>query len=53
MKNNSKKKSFDAVAMMRKIRDELSKKYYNNPDKEKKDLARIRKKYSIKLKQKA
>jgi hypothetical protein len=52
MKNNSKKKSFDAVTMMREIRDTLSKEYLENPDKEERDLAQIRKKYGIQLKQK-
>lgn len=52
MKNNSKKKRFDAVAMMRGIRDKFSKQYLENPDKQEKDLAQIRKKYGIKVKQK-
>jgi len=52
MKNNSNNKSFDAVTMMRQIRDKLSKEYLENPDKEEKDLEQIRKKYGIKLKQK-
>lgn len=52
MKNNSKKKGFDAVAMMREIRESLSKQYLQSPDKEEKDLAQVRKKYGIKLKQK-
>lgn len=52
MRNNSKKKTFDAVVMMRKIRDKLSKKYLENPDKEQKDLDRIRQKYGVSLKQK-
>ena len=43
-----KNKKFDAVRLMRKIRDELSKKYINNPELEKKDLQKIRKKYGIK-----
>jgi len=38
--------------MMREIRDKLSKEYIESPDKENKDLARIRKKYGIRLKQK-
>lgn len=52
MKNNSMKKKFDAVEMMRKIRDKLSKQYLDSPNIEEKDLAQIRKKYGIKLKQK-
>ena len=51
MKNETKNKTFDAVAMMREIRDKLSQEYLENPDKEEKDLAQIRKKYGIKLKQ--
>ncbi len=47
MKN---KKPFDAVAMMREIRDKLSKKYLDNPESEKKDLEKIRKKYGIAVK---
>ncbi len=52
MKNNSNEKSFDAVTMMRQIRDKLSKEYLANPDKEEKDLEQIREKYGIKSKQK-
>jgi len=52
MKNNSKNKTLDAVTMMREIRDKLSTEYLENPDKEEKDLAQIRKKYGITLKQK-
>lgn len=40
-------KKFDAVKMMRKIRDELSRKYNEDPEAEKKDLQSIRKKYHI------
>ena len=40
-----KAKKFDAVKMMRNIRDKLSKRYKSNPDMEKKDLAIIRKQY--------
>ena len=39
MKTNNKK--FDAVSMMRKIRDELNKEYFNNPEKYKKDLEKV------------
>ncbi len=52
MKNNSKNKSFDAVAMMREIRGKVSKEYLENPGKEEKGLKLIRKKYGIQLKQK-
>ncbi len=41
-------KKFDAVKMMRKIRDNLSKKYANNPKLEDKELSEIRKKYNFK-----
>ena len=41
------KKEFDAVKMMREIRDNLSKKYTEDPEAEKKDLEEIRKKYGI------
>jgi hypothetical protein len=53
MKNDSKKETLDAVAIMREIRDRLSREYLENPDKEEKDLARIQKKYGIKRKQHA
>ncbi len=46
MKKN--KKKFDAVAFQRKVREELSEKYYNNPDLFEKDLERIREKYGMK-----
>ena len=42
-----KEKDFDAVKMMRNIRDKLGVKYYNDPDFMFKDLARIRKKYKL------
>ncbi|MFQ6073216.1 MAG: hypothetical protein ACE5KT_11040 [Methanosarcinales archaeon] len=45
-----KNKKFDAVKMMRKIREKLSKKYSENPEIEIKDLEIIRKKYGIKVK---
>jgi hypothetical protein len=40
-------KKFDAVSMMRKIRDELNKQYLKNPEKYKKDLEKINIKYGI------
>ena len=43
MKN--KEKEFDAVRMMREIRDKLHDEYQKDPDKRKIDLERIRKKY--------
>lgn len=50
MKNNKKEKIYDSVKMMREIRDKLSKKYSQEPDKERDDLAKIRNKYRIKSK---
>ena len=40
-------KEFDAVKMMRDIRDRLSMKYAENPDAEERDLEKIREKYGI------
>ncbi|MHA1210802.1 MAG: hypothetical protein ACTSRF_16500 [Candidatus Freyarchaeota archaeon] len=40
-------KKFDAVRMMREIRDKLSKRYARNPEAEKRDLEDIRRKYGI------
>jgi hypothetical protein len=40
-------KIFDTVEMMRKIRDDLSKKYNEDPEAEKRDLQYIREKYGI------
>ena len=45
MKN---KKKFDAVEMMREIRDKLSRKYSKDPEAEEKDLELIHSKYKIK-----
>ena len=42
-----KDKEFDAVKMMRKIRNGLSKRYIEDPEAEKRDLEEIRKKYGI------
>lgn len=50
MKNNKKEKKYDSVKMMREIRDKLSKKYFQEPDKEIDDLEKIRTKYRIKSK---
>jgi len=52
MLSTKKFKKFDAVKMMREIRDNLSKKYQEKPELEEKDLELIRKKYSIKLQNK-
>jgi len=43
-----KDKKFDAVRMMKEIRDKLSKRYSEDPEAEKRDLEGIRKKYGIK-----
>jgi len=43
-----KDKKFDAVRMMREIRDKLSKRYSEDPEAEKRDLEAIRRKYKIK-----
>jgi len=43
-----KDKKFDAVRMMREIRDKLSKSYSEDPEVEKRDLKDIRRKYGIK-----
>jgi len=43
-----KDKKFDAVRMMREIRDKLSEIYSNDPEAEKRDLQEIRERYGIK-----
>jgi len=43
-----KDKKFDAVRMMREIRDKLSEIYAKDPEAEKRDLQGIREKYRIK-----
>ncbi len=43
-----KDKKFDAVKMMREIRDRLSQEYTKDPETEKRDLEFIRRKYEIK-----
>ena len=43
-----KDKEFDAVWMMREIRDELSRRYNEDPSAEGRELQEIRKKYEIK-----
>lgn len=47
-----KKKKFDAVKMMRDIRDKLTERYSTNPELEISDLKKIRRKYKIKEKKK-
>jgi hypothetical protein len=43
-----KDKKFDAVKMMREIRDRLGKRYIEDPEAEERDLQEIRRKYGIK-----
>jgi len=43
-----KDKKFDAVRMMREVRDKLSEIYSKDPEAEKRDLEAIRRKYGIK-----
>jgi len=43
-------KKFDAVQMMREIREKLSEKYWKHPEILKKEMKAIREKYNIKLK---
>lgn len=43
----NKEKKFDAVQMMREIREKLSKKYWKHPDVLKKEMEAIRKKYHL------
>ena len=45
-----KNKKFDAVKMMRKIREKMSQLYKEDPDAEKRDLEFIRSKYKVKAK---
>ena len=42
-------KKFDAVKMMRDIRETLSEKYWKHPDILKKEMKAIRKKYNLKI----
>ncbi len=44
---NKREKSFDAVKLMREIRDRLSKEYLENSEKEKNDLKIIQSKYQL------
>jgi len=44
---NKNVKKFDAVKMMREIREKLSEKYWKHPEILKKDLEIIRKKYNF------
>jgi len=45
-----KNKKFDAVQMMRDIREQLSEKYWKHPEILKDEMSAIRKKYNIKTK---
>ncbi len=45
-------KKFDAVKMMREVRDKLSKIYSKNPEAQTRDLQEIRAKYKIEVKRK-
>ncbi len=40
---------FDAVKMMREIREKLSEKYWNHPDILKQEMEAIRQKYNLKM----
>lgn len=44
-----KNKSMDAVQMMRDIREKLSSKYWKHPERLKKDMEQIRKKYNLQI----
>ena len=44
----NKNKEFDAVQMMREIREQLSEKYWKHPDILKKEMQAIREKYNLK-----
>lgn len=44
----NKNKKFDAVQMMREIREQLSEKYWKHPDILKKEMQAIREKYNLK-----
>ena len=46
------KKEFDAVKMMRDIRNKLADKYSKSPELEDKELEEVREKYNIKIKDK-
>ncbi len=53
MREKKRKKEFDAVQIMREIRNQLSEKYTRDPEIEERELEEIRKKYSIKPKVKS
>ncbi len=45
-----KNKEFDAVLMMREIREKLSERYWKHPDILKREMQAIREKYNIEIK---
>lgn len=45
----NKNKKFDALQMMREIREQLSEKYWKHPDVLKKEMQAIREKYGLKI----
>jgi len=51
MKDKSKEKKFDAVKMMREIRDRLSKRYREHPELEERELEAVRRRYGIRRKE--
>ncbi len=42
-------KTFDAVKMMREIREKLSEKYWKNPELLKQEMQKIREKYQLNI----
>ncbi len=46
----NKNKKFDAIKMMRNIREKLSERYWQHPDILKKEMEAVRKKYNLTLK---
>jgi hypothetical protein len=42
-------KNFDAVKMMREIREQLSEKYWKQPELLKQEMQKIREKYQLKI----
>ena len=47
METKEKVKTFDAVKMMREIREQLSEKYWKHPDILKQEMEAIRQKYNL------
>jgi DNA-binding transcriptional regulator YiaG len=46
-------KTFDAVKLMREIREKLGEKYFKNPEVLKKEMQAIREKYNLKIEEHA